>query len=115
MDKSKDATKAAKKAAKAQAKLQKKLTKVGGGQAGTEPTEAVVAPRASTDSGPTPAERSAAAAERQVRLQRYRVWFAFLMVFVAVATFLVAVKPWTLLNSSDPPSEASPTAEDAPT
>ena len=44
--------------------------------------------------GMTPAERSAAAAERQVRLQRLRVWLAVLTFLVMIISLLWAIKPW---------------------
>ncbi len=47
-----------------------------------------------TSAGMTPAERSAAAAERQVRLQRLRVWLAMLTFLVMIISVLWAIKPW---------------------
>lgn len=77
-----DDAKIKKKAAKALVKQEKKRTS-----------------QTSVDSAdtPTPAERSAAAAERQVRLQSYRVWFAAIGVIIAIATLLITFKPWKLL------------------
>ncbi len=46
---------------------------------------------AGTSSTMTPAERSAAAAEKQVELQKRRVWIAALTMLVALATLLVAL------------------------
>ena len=60
----------------------------------------------------TPAERAAAAAERQVELHRYRMWLAAAMVLISLVAFFVSVKPWTLLRSSAPsPTATSPTEE----
>ena len=89
---SQDQAKAQKKADKAQAKLDKKAAK-----ARAKSTEvAVGAPAAAADhaAGPSPAERSAAAAERQVRLQRWRVILALAAMLVALLTFLYTPKPW---------------------
>ncbi len=41
--------------------------------------------------GKTPAERAAAAAERQVALQRWRVAFALVSTLVALATLVILV------------------------
>ena len=84
MNKSDDA-KTEKKAAKALVKREKKRASQTSVEQADEPTP------------PTPAERSAAAAERQVRLQSYRVWFAAIGVIIAIATLLVTFKPWELL------------------
>ena len=115
MDDPKKAAKAAKKAAKAQAKLDKKAAK----EAPLVGTVDVVQPGAAPSApapvkpsppgaklGPTPAERSAAAAERQVQLQRYRVWLGILAVLVALATFLATVRPWRYLQSPETPTES---------
>lgn len=101
MDDAKDAAKEAKKAAKAQAKLQKKLAKKGVESACADAPQAPPPSGTAVESGPTPAERSAAAAERQISLQRYRVWISLLIALIALVTFLITVKPWTLLGSSD--------------
>lgn len=98
-----ESTKAAKKASKAKAKLEKKLAKLGTGDA-LPPNPA---------GGATAAERSAAAAERQVKLQFTRVLLALLMVAIAVATFLVTQKPWQ--SEDDPgPGGATPTSSRSP-
>lgn len=112
--------KAAKKLAKAQAKAEKKrakhLAKMGPmaqpappaartgtgagarGEAGTSHDDTPAA-------GPTPAERSAAAAERQVRLQRWRVAIALLTFIIAALTFLLIYRPWKSIQPA-PPDEA---------
>jgi hypothetical protein len=71
-----DNQKIAKKQAKAQVKTHKKQ-----GQGEREEVNDV---NTSTDS--SPAERSASAAERQVRLQRWRVAFTLISTLIALAT-----------------------------
>jgi len=71
-----------KKSLKAQVKLAKKNT--GTAQTTDDPSA----------SGSTPAERSAAAAEKQVRLQRWRVILALAGVGIGIATILLAMRPW---------------------
>lgn len=90
-----DVAKAAKKAAKAQAKIEKKLAKKGVGEAPPAPGTAGL-PGAKP--GPTPAERSAAAAERQARLHGYRMWISLAAALVALATLLATVRPWRFLD-----------------
>jgi hypothetical protein len=51
--------------------------------------------------GPTPAERSAAAAERQVRLQRLRVIIALGAMILALVTLLLTTRPWTWLEDAN--------------
>jgi len=113
--------KVAKKAAKAELKRRKKLgktndvlrtgipsdtTSTGQMGAGEQPAEA---------SHPTAAERSAAAAERQVRLQRLRVAIAFATGFIALATLLVALKPWKWWPGlQGPPEPAKPASTETP-
>lgn len=92
-----NSSKAAKKAAKAEAKRTKKEAKAA--------LAAKASTAASSISGPSPAERSAVAAERQVRLQRWRVVFALLMFLVAAATFLATVRPWEKRGKSPPPPD----------
>ena len=78
--------KTAKKRVKAQVKAEKKQAKL---------TTASKAAQGSSLAGTTgAADRSAAAAERQVRLQRWRVVIALLTLAVAVVTFLLTVRPW---------------------
>jgi len=84
--------KADKKASKAKLKAEKKAGKN---------ASAVSAARVRNGSAPSPAERSASAAEKQVALQRFRVLFALLMFLVTVATFAWTVKPWRYLPGSD--------------
>ena len=108
----KHAAKAVKKSAKAAAKRLKKEAK-------QQPTVSPpsrprwgppsATPATKIDSGPTPAERSAAAAERQVRLQQRRVLLSAVGVAIALATLLWATKPWL--------REVPPTADEvqAPT
>lgn len=110
-----DPSKAAKKAAKAKAKIDKKLAKAHaqaattGSGGGVQRDEA--RPRSAGDArGLSPAERSAAAAERQVALQRFRVIFAAAVAVVTILTFLITVKPWRLWGSSpeSPPPATEP-------
>ncbi len=86
-----------KKASKAKLKAEKKAAKIA--------SEAPASPGRS-DSAPSPAERSAVAAERQVTLQRFRILFALLMFLVAVVTLLWTVKPWRYLPGSNQPVTA---------
>ncbi len=80
--------KIAKKLLKAQVKAEKKRAKLA-----AESSSAPPAAELSSAPG-TPADRSAAAAERQVRLQRWRVAIALLTLAVAAVTFLLTVRPW---------------------
>ena len=109
MDDPKKAAKAAKKAAKAQAKLEKKAAKDAPPVGTVDVEQPGAAPPTLTPAkpGPTPAERSAAAAERQI----YRVWLGILAVLVALATFLATVRPWRYLQPPDTPTESSVPAE----
>ena len=88
--------KSAKKATKARLKIEKKAakaaTKKAPGAAGT--ASAIDRPAEGVPAGPSPAERSAAAAERQVRLQHWRVILAVAGVIVALVTLLLTIKPW---------------------
>ena len=97
---SRDTSKATKKALKAEAKLAKKLAK---NRAATDPS--VLSPQAAQrgkgENDLSPTERSARAAERQVRLQRLRVIFAALMFIVAVVTLLLTTRPWENKDSGD--------------
>ena len=104
--------KAAKKAAKAQAKAQKKLAKKGGLEQKVEP-HGVGAPPQATDSNLSAAERSARAAERQMVLQQYRVWISLVIALIALASFLVTVRPWKWLGESEPPSPPAATTDDS--
>ncbi len=84
---------------KEQAKIEKKLAKAvvkeeKARAKASQPHTAKPVNVAPSSTSPTPAERSAAAAERQVRLQSYRVWFAALGVIIAIATLLITLKPW---------------------
>lgn len=98
--------KAQKKSAKSHAKLQKKLAKQGDvlpvGSLGLS---------SECSTAPTPAERSAAAAEKQVGLQRYRVLFALLMFLLTLITFLYAMVYRNSATKSTLPSETSPTSK----
>ena len=93
-----------KKADKAEAKLQKKLAKAGVSHAHTRNT-----PQAAPagQERPTPAERSALAAERQVRLQKYRIAIALVGALLMLAGFLATVKPWKYLQMAEPTNAAS--------
>lgn len=83
-DPSKEHAKAAKKQAKATAKIEKKKEAAG------PQSQSTSTPNHTADI--TPAERSAAAAERQVRLQRWRVAIAVLTFLVVAATFLFSMR-----------------------
>jgi hypothetical protein len=83
MNASEESPKVAKKLAKAAAKAAKKQTQVE--PAGPPPAADAHSPKA----GPSPAERAAAAAERQVALQRWRVLLAVVMVIIALGSLLV--------------------------
>jgi hypothetical protein len=84
-----------KKRAKAQTKAIKKLAKRQAVPATTESAAGDIHRAAvSVGGASSPAERSAAAAEKQVALQRYRVLFAVLMFLIAVATLIVTIRPW---------------------
>lgn len=104
MTDSKEQGKIAKKSAKAAVKAIKKS-----GQAGTTttpaPPESALQELASASSahqdGQTaapsilsPAERSAAAAERQVRYTRVRMWVGILTLLATIVTILLAVDPF---------------------
>lgn len=54
------------------------------------------------------AERSAAAAERQVRLQTLRVLLALAGLLVAGAMLLWTIKPWKSGTNVQPPTESQP-------
>ena len=75
----KDELKIRKKLAKAEAKAAKK-----GASSPDETEQAISAAR-----GKTPAERSAEAAERQLRLHRWKVAFAAISALVALATLIL--------------------------
>ena len=113
MDESKQKNKLEKKAGKAEAKLQKKMTKAGISH--PLPTNTPDAAPGGQD-GPTPAERSALAAERQVRLQKYRVGIALAAALLMLAGFLATVRPWEYLQKAQPPnaeaSDRSPPGRD---
>ena len=114
MGEAKDAAKAAKKAAKAEKKRQKKAPTESPAETPAPDPAPAPAPSTVLESGPTPAERSAAAAERQVRLQRYRVWLALITAIVAAAALIAATKPWERFLSSGPPTETSSPVDGAP-
>jgi hypothetical protein len=97
--------KTAKKLAKARLKEAKKRAAA---EATPAPSAQIEKPSAG---GPTPAERSAAAAERQVRLQRLRVIIALAATIVGLLTLLLTTRPWTWLRAdSDPVVEEAPPA-----
>ena len=79
MPDSKEESKASKKLAKAQAKALKK-----GRAAQPDP-----GPQHLDTAGPTPAERSAKAAENQLAVRRWQMWIALAMVLVAITAFIV--------------------------
>jgi hypothetical protein len=90
-----------KKAVKAAAKIAKKQA------AAAAPPERS-ADRPSPDDPMSPAERSAQAAERQVELQKRRVWLALLGVLVGTAAVAVALYQAGLLTS--PSHDSTPAA-----
>ncbi len=79
MPDSKEDSKSAKKLAKAQAKALKKGR--------TVPPN--TGPKSRDAAGPTPAERSAKAAEEQLIIRRRQMWIALAMVLVALTAFIV--------------------------
>ena len=80
----------AKKAAKAEVKRLKKEPKL------QDTTAAPTTPSPGrTDTGLTPAERSASSAERQVHLQQRRVLLSAFAVLIALAMLLWTMKPWS--------------------
>ena len=83
----------AKKAAKAELKREKKEAKRRSNRLAGE------ALQTQPSAGPTPAERAAAAAERQVQLHRYRLWLSVIAILVAIASFVWSAKPWRWLAS----------------
>lgn len=103
-----DNAKAIKKALKAQTKLAKKEAKA------NQPTDPPTPSR--LNGGLTPAERSAAAAERQVRLQRWRVILAIAGVAVGIATILLSTRPWEKETAAPPGDQTSQSStESSPT
>jgi len=91
--------KSAKKAAKAELKRDKKA-----GKASSDRSPASEGPPVPSSAGPTPADRAAAAAERQVQLHKYRLWLSLIAVLVAVAGLAWSVKPWHWLNVDRQPA-----------
>jgi hypothetical protein len=87
--------KTAKKLAKARLKAAKKREAAGRADAAAEGAPGARTASDLPPAGATPAERAAAAAERQVRLQRLRVLIALGAVVVALLTLLVTTRPWT--------------------
>jgi hypothetical protein len=83
MNASKDDPKVAKKLAKAAAKAAKKQRQ------GVQPVGSPPPGAGAPVGGRSPAERSAEAAERQVRLQRWRVLIALLAAVIGLVTLLV--------------------------
>ena len=79
MPESKEQAKAAKKLAKAQTKAIKKGRAVPPGRS----------PESTDAAGPTPAERSAKAAEQQLAIRRWQMWIALTMMLVALTAFIV--------------------------
>jgi hypothetical protein len=103
-DEAKREAKIAKKAAKAAAKAQKKSLAQSESASPIESKEPPP-PVASGENGLSPAERSAAAAERQVRLQTYRVLIAVVVALVTLATLIVTTRPFWQAPSGDEPSD----------
>ena len=115
MDDSKNASKSAKKAAKAQAKAAKKLAKGAVGEPGSSVADTPTG-STTTKSGRTPAERAALAAERQVRLQSYRVWLAVATALIALIALLATIGIWKPRGTPEltPPTPAENTTESPP-
>ena len=111
MSESKDKAKAGKKATKAAIKQQKKSAGPPGTHASIDDQPS--RPEATSTQGnaalPTPAERSAFAAERQVRLQKLRVLLALAALLVAIGTFLLTTKPWKTDSDAAQPDAATTT------
>ncbi len=93
-----DDCKSVKKAAKAASKAEKKKAK-----AEHATTHATAGPMSE---GPTPAERSAAAAEKQVRLQRWRVTIAILTFLIAAVTLFITQRGRFTATPEPPPAES---------
>ena len=53
-----------------------------------------------------------ATAERQVRLQRSRVWISLTAALIALATLLVTLRPWKLFSTPDLARAAGPVGGD---
>ena len=104
----KSTAKAQKKAAKALAKAKKKAAK----QHELEPVAAVEKSAPAEPTGPTPAERSAAAAEQQVVLHRRRFWVTFGGVLVALMSLIVSVLIWQRTGRA--PADAPPVPDETP-
>lgn len=98
-----DSAKAAKKTAKAQAKAEKKRAKAEAAKAG------VGTAAAAEQSKQADGKRSADVAQRQVRLQSYRVWIALVTLLVALLTFLLTVRPWEMEQQGDIPADTTGT------
>lgn len=104
MTDSKEQAKIAKKSAKAAAKAIKKTGQAGRETDAAAPESALqgLAAASSAHQGgqiaapctPSPAERSAAAAERQVRYTRVRMWVGILTLLATIVTILLAVDPF---------------------
>ena len=109
----KETAKAAKKAAKAQAKIEKKSRAQTDGNVAPEAASVSAVPPESTPGGLAPAERAAAAAERQVKLQTYRVWITIFAALIALAGVFATIKSWQAIHPEVPPEETpSLTTED---
>ena len=100
----KEQAKFAKKSAKAAAKAIKK-TGQAGGESDVAPPESTLQELAAASSAhqggqtaapstPSPAERSAAAAERQLRYTRVRMWVGILALIATIITVLLTVDPF---------------------
>ena len=102
MSESKDAAKAAKKLAKSRAKALKK---------GAVPPDSAPRPKAaagSPQSGPTPAERSADAAEQHVLIRRRQMGISLAVAIIALTTFTLSVSDcWPTRASKEPPEQTT--------
>lgn len=115
--------KQAKKLAKAQVKREKKGENLSAGVDESAPVSIGVVPSATREerghrAALTPAERSAHAAERSVRLTGYRVWIAAVTLLIAIVTALVTWLSYTHGSSAPaPPSDnatiGAPTSSEA--
>lgn len=109
MDEPKEQAKAAKKAAKARAKALKKLSPTTHDPSPSAAEASALRPT-SAERPSTPSERSAAAAERQVRLQMYRVWIAVAVGLVTLMGLFLHLRSRGDAGRANAPSHNASTA-----
>lgn len=90
----KKAAKAAQKLLKKQAKAEAKAASSGSAAARTASAPSSTPSTSAKHDTLTPAERSAAAAERQVRYTRVRMWIGILTLLATIVTILLTVDPF---------------------